>query len=223
MVMNSQNEHLETLNEIRSIMERSTRFISLSGLSGVAAGIFALIGAGMVYLYLETTPFSHSQYYYVTAPNVEKWGLNYLQFFFLDALLVLIAALAAGYFFTSRRARQKQQKMWDKTSLRLGINMFIPLAAGGLFCLALIYHGFIGLVAPSTLLFYGLALVNASKYTLNDIRNLGLCEIALGLIAMVFIGYGLEFWALGFGVLHILYGVLMYNKYEKTTNQEAVA
>jgi len=212
--MNSQNEHLETLNEIRSIMERSTKFISLSGLSGVAAGIAALIGAGMVYLYLGTTPFAHEQHYYVKALGVDKWGLNYLQFFFLDAMLVLLAAIGFGYFFTNRRAKQKGQKMWDATSLRLGINMFIPLAAGGLFCLALVYHGFIGLVAPSTLLFYGLALVNASKYTLNDIRNLGLCEIALGLIAMIFIGYGLEFWAIGFGLLHIIYGLMMYNKYE---------
>lgn len=212
--MNSQNEHLETLNEIRSIMERSTKFISLSGLSGVASGVAALIGAGMVYLYLGTTPFSHEEYYYVKALDVEKWGLNYLQFFFIDAILVLLTAIGFGYFFTSRRAKQKGQKMWDATSLRLGINMFIPLAAGGLFCLALLYHGYIGLVAPSTLLFYGLALVNASKYTLNDIRNLGLCEIALGLIAMIFIGYGLEFWAIGFGVLHIIYGLMMYNKYE---------
>lgn len=214
MVMNSQNEHLETLNEIRTMMERSTKFISLSGLSGVAAGVVALIGAGMVYLYLGTQPFSHEPHYYVKAIGMEKWGLNYLEFFFIDALLVLLSALGMGYYFTNRRAQQKGQKMWDATSLRLGINMFIPLAAGGLFCLALLYHGYVGLVAPSTLLFYGLALVNASKYTLNDIRNLGLCEIALGLIAMIFIGYGLEFWAIGFGLLHIVYGIMMYNKYE---------
>ena len=214
MVMKGQNQHLETLNEIRSIMERSTKFISLSGLSGVAAGVVALIGAGMVYLYLGTTPFSEEPYYYIVGQGMEKWGLNYLEFFMLDALLVLVAALSLGYFFTNRRAQQKGQKMWDATSFRLGINMFIPLAAGGLFCLALLYHGFIGLIAPSTLLFYGLALINASKYTLKDIRYLGFCEISLGLIAMVFIGYGLEFWAIGFGVLHIVYGLVMYNKYE---------
>ena len=214
MVMKSQDQHLETLNEIRSMMERSTKFISLSGLSGVAAGIVALIGATLVYVYLDATPFSHSPYYYVKAIGAEKWGLNYREFFFLNASTVLLTALGLGYFFTNRRAQQKGQKMWDATSLRLGINLFIPLAAGGLFCLALLYHGFVGLVAPSTLLFYGLALVNASKYTLNDIRNLGLCEIALGLIAMIFIGYGLEFWAIGFGLLHILYGVVMYYKYE---------
>ncbi len=215
MVMNSQHEHLETLNEIRSIMERSTRFISLSGLSGVAAGICALIGAGMAFLYLDSTPFSHGEHYYIAARDASKWGLNYLEFFFLDAFLVLIAAIGGGYFFTLRRAKKNQQKMWDKTSLRLGINLFIPLAAGGIFCLILVYHGWLGLVAPSTLLFYGLALVNGSKYTLDDIRFLGLSEIALGLIAMFFIGYGLEFWAIGFGLLHIIYGVGMYYKYEK--------
>ena len=91
----------------------------------------------------------------------------------------------------------------------------IPLITGGLFCLALLYHGLAGLVAPATLVFYGLALVNASKYTLHDIRNVGYCEIVLGLASLFFLGYGLEVWVIGFGILHIIYGSLMYWKYER--------
>ena len=148
------------------------------------------------------------------AESANKWGMGYLKFFFLDAALVLIFAISFGIFFTTRKAKKKGQKIWDKLSQRLLINLLIPLVAGGIFCLALLKHGMFSLVAPATLIFYGLALVNASKYTLTDIHYLGLIEIVLGLIALFYIGYGLEFWAIGFGVLHIVYGLMMYFKYE---------
>lgn len=210
-----QQDHLAALSEIRSMMERSSRFISLSGLSGVAAGLCALIGATLVYVYLGTTPFAGERVYYVEALNANKWGMNYQTFFILDAGLVLIAALASGIFFTSRKAKQKGQQVWDALTLRLLTNLAIPLITGGVFCLALMYHGLFGFVAPTTLVFYGLALINGSKYTLNDIRYLGILEVALGLLALFKLGYGLEFWVVGFGVLHIVYGAYMYFKYEK--------
>ncbi len=216
MVMDKRNEHLENLSEIRSLMERSSRFISLSGLSGVAAGIFALLGAAMVYIYLGMVPFAHKRMYYVVAETTDKWGMDYITFFFLDAAIVLLLALLGGLFFTFRKAKQKGDKIgWDALSRNLVMSMFVPLVAGGIFCLGLIYHNEFGLVAPATLIFYGLACINASKYTLKDIGNLGMLEVALGLVALFNVGYGLEFWAIGFGVLHIIYGVMMYYKYEK--------
>jgi len=197
-------------------MERSSRFISLSGLSGVAAGIFALIGAAAVYVYFDISPFDDNLVYYADVVAAkERWGIDYLTFFFLDAALVFIFAVAGGIFFTTRKAKQKGQKIWDKLTQKLLLNLLIPLAAGGIFCLALMKHGEFGLVAPATLVFYGLALVNGGKYTLSDIHYLGLSEIVLGLIALFYIGYGLEFWAIGFGILHIIYGTVMYFKYEK--------
>ncbi len=213
--MDKRNEHLETLSEIRSLMERSSRFISLSGLSGVAAGVFALIGAAMVYLYLDISPFETKRLYYAVDPSRIKWGMDYLTFFLVDATLVFLFALAGGIFFTTRKAKQKGQKIWDPLTKRLLINTAIPLVAGGFYCLGLLYHDLFGLVAPSTLIFYGLACINGSKYTLTDIRYLGISEIILGIIAIFNIGYGLEFWAVGFGFLHIIYGLVMYFKYEK--------
>ena len=91
----------------------------------------------------------------------------------------------------------------------------IPLTAGGIFIVILLMRGFYDIVAPASLLFYGLALINASKYTLSDVRYLGMCEVVLGLMAAFFAGYGLIFWAMGFGVLHVFYGVSMYIKYER--------
>jgi predicted lysophospholipase L1 biosynthesis ABC-type transport system permease subunit len=214
MEMEKSNEPLETLSEIRSLMERSSRFISLSGLSGVFAGIFALMGAIAAYLYLNIS-ISTPEYYQYAFDKSGAINLGFYIFFFTDASCVLVLSLAVGSILTIRKAKLKRQPIWDVTAKRLLINLMIPLIVGGLFCMALLYHGLIGLIAPATLIFYGLALFNASKYTLDDIRYLAICEIILGLIGSIFIGYGLLFWAVGFGILHIIYGIIMYNKYEK--------
>lgn len=212
--MKNQTEPLETLSEIRSMMERSTRFISLNGLSGVFAGVFALVGAYAAYLYLNSG--GNQQLYYENAVLEDgSTNVSFYLFIFADAFLVLFASVAVAISLSSRKARKHGHSIWDSAAKRLIINMLIPLVVGGLFCLALIYHGLIGFVAPATLIFYGLALVNASKYTYNDIRHLGLVEIGLGLLSSIWIGYGLLFWAIGFGIAHIVYGSLMYFKYER--------
>ncbi len=205
--MDQQQAQLEHLSEIRSLMERSSRFISLSGLSGITAGLSALAGAGWAYIRLNNL--DRGQY------DVLDLNLNTLTEMVLIAIIVLLFAIIMGIFFTTRNAKKHGQKIWDNLTKRLLINLMIPLVTGGLFCLVLLYHAILGLVAPATLVFYGIALINASKYTLNDIRYLGFCEICLGLISALFMGYGLLFWALGFGVLHIVYGTLMYFKYER--------
>ena len=210
--MENQEKHLENLTEIRSMMERSSRFISLNGLSGVFAGVFALIGAAIAHFYI-INPFLNPE------PSDHLWvslNLNYAAMrVAVIAGCVLVASLTVGYLFTSRKAKKKGLPIWDTTAKRLLINLMIPLATGGLFCWVLFLHGFFILIAPATLIFYGLALVNASKYTLHDIRNLGICEIILGLIATLVWEYSLVIWAAGFGVLHIIYGTAMYYKYER--------
>lgn len=196
------------------MMEQSSRFISLSGLSGVAAGVIALMGAGAVYLYLGISPFSTKRWYYVEEMPYEKWGMDYLTFFTLDAVIVLALAISIGYYFSRRKAKKAGQKLVTPSSMKLLSNFLIPLISGGIFCLMLAKHGGFGFIAPSMLIFYGLALINGSKYTLDDIRYLGYLELLLGLLATYFIGYGLLFWAIGFGVLHIFYGLRMYFKYD---------
>ena len=212
--MKKNTEPFEALSEIRSMMERSTRFISLNGLSGVFAGIFALIGASAVYAYLNAGG-SRLLYYENAWLNNGSVNYSFYIFIFLDAFLVLFASIVVAISLSMRKAKKHGRNLWEPSTKRLIVNMLIPLTAGGLFCLALIFHGLVGFVAPSTLLFYGLALVNASKYTYNDIRYLGLIEIGLGLLSAIWIGYGLFFWAIGFGLLHIVYGTLMYFKYER--------
>lgn len=200
-------KYLDDLKDIKDIMNRSSRFISLSGLSGVGAGVVALIG---VYAAYQTVYMGQDYFQFRYAVITPEKIITLLSI----AGLTLLGSLAAGVFFTARKARRNQLKIWDIQAKRLLINLAIPLVAGGFVCLILLVKGFIGLVAPLTLIFYGMALLHASKYTLSDIRHLGIMEIILGLLALYFIGYGLIFWALGFGVFHIAYGIVMYFKYD---------
>jgi len=211
--MNNENNPIKTLNEIKGYMESSVRFISLSGLSGVFAGIFALLGAASAYVYLNTS-FLDTEYYRDYSSNISS-NLSFTTFFIIDALIVLMLALTFGIWLTSRKARKLNLPLWSKTSKLLIINLFIPLFIGGVFCLILLYHHLIALIAPSMLIFYGLALFNAGKFAQKEIRILGLIECLLGLLGCFFLGYGLILWAFGFGILHIIYGSIMYYKYDK--------
>ncbi len=208
--MTNQEEQLNALSDIRKIMDRSSRFISLSGLSGVFAGVTGLVGAYLAHLELKKYLAGNYGYGTDADSNIEA---NLIKL----GLAVLVVALIGGFLFTFRQSRKKNVPFWDKTAKTLLINLAIPLIAGGFFILALLFNSLdnYGLIAPACLVFYGLALINASKYTYTDIRFLGICEVALGIIAMFNVGYGLYFWAFGFGILHIFYGLIMYFKYER--------
>lgn len=203
------NKYLNDISEIKNMMNRSSRFISLSGLSGILAGIYSLIGAWFAYntIYLDTLAFGNYKNLIITQESVYK--------LFAIAITVILLSLITGIILSYRKANKQNEKFWDASSRRLIINFMIPMATGGIFILFLIEKEILGLVAPLTLLFYGLACVNASKYTLGGVRYLGITMIFLGLISTKFIGYGLLFWALGFGFCHIFYGAVMYFKYEK--------
>jgi len=205
---------IDQLEEIRSLMERSSRFLSLSGLSGVSAGITALAGATFAFIVLKYDQryFDPSQYF--THDN--SWILpSALIALILDAFVVLILAISSAVFFTTRKAKRLGEKVWNSVSKRMLYSLFVPLFAGGFLCLALLYYGIMFFIAPVMLIFYGLALISAGKYTLKEIHYLGLSEIALGIIGLVFIGYGLIIWSIGFGILHIIYGIIMYYRYER--------
>jgi predicted lysophospholipase L1 biosynthesis ABC-type transport system permease subunit len=214
--MYESREHLQTLTEIRSLMERSSKFLSLSGLSGVSAGIIALIGATVVYVRLRTNLLQALSYQRIELYN-DTAHQAIREFLVTVAIVVLLTALLSGSYFTIRKARRQGLSVWNSSSQRLLWSLAVPLAAGGIFCLALLYYNMIWLAFPSTLIFYGLALLNGSKYTVRDVESLSYCEIGLGLLSLFWPGYNLLAWAVGFGVLHIVYGLAMYFKYERNT------
>lgn len=201
-------QHQEDLAHIRSMMERSSRCISLSGLSGVFAGLSALIGGLYVFQLFKANGIEYfgGQQIYVPASLVSQ--------LFFTGVVILICAFVFGLLFTIRKSKKYNLPIWTSATKRMLFNLAIPLLAGGIFCSALLYHQIYGIVAPATLIFYGLALINAEKYTFSDIKYLGFCELVLGFISLFYIGYGLVFWIVGFGILHILYGLIMFKKYK---------
>jgi len=205
--------YLEDLEKIRSMMERSSRFLSLSGISGILTGIYAFAGVIAAYAYLGIGPAS-DDYFHFSWDEHGNFDQDFYSFFFLDSAVVLILSILTAWYFTSKRAVRQGVRIWDSTARRLAINLLIPLVAGGIYSMLLVFHAQLPLVPGTMLIFYGLALVNAGKYSLDDIRYLGLIEIVMGILAIVFSGFGLLFWATGFGLLHIVYGCFTYSRYK---------
>jgi uncharacterized membrane protein YidH (DUF202 family) len=184
--------------------------MSLSGLAGVMAGIYALAGAYIAYKFFNFNP-DETGYNPVTSEDLSSGLIKVV----LLAFTILVLAVGTAIFLSAKKADKRREKIWNATAKRLLINMAVPLVAGGILILILLAKGLIGLIAPFTLIFYGLALYNASKFTYEEVRSLGLIQIVLGLISAYFVGYGLLCWALGFGLFHIIYGVYMHYRYEK--------
>lgn len=195
----SEQDYLKDISEIKDLMNRSSRFISLSGLSGIFAGLYALIGAAVAYWLVMNS----GREYLILDGKV-------FRLIMLDLFLIALLSVGTAIFLTTKKARKEGVKMWDSSTRRLLINFIIPLVAGGIYILIILNQSKYGQTGALMLLFYGLALINASKYTVGNIRYLGLAQVVLGLICAVYPGYGFWLWVLGFGVMHIIYGTMMY-------------
>lgn len=198
----------DDLTHIRSMMERSSRFISLSGLSGIGAGVVGLV-TGLIAMYWT----SGSDMLLEKVRMSVGAGILIQNLILLGALALLLA-IFFGCFFTIRKSKKLGLQIWTATTKKILTQLAIPLMVGGIFVLALLQYNLYGLISGATLIFYGLALVNAEKYTYSDIKYLGFLEIILGILSLFFIGKGLFFWTIGFGLLHIIYGVILYRKYQ---------
>lgn len=208
--MKEERDPIRDITDIRSMMERSTKFLSLSGWAGVLAGAYALAGAFIAYRFLGFNPGGIA-----TDPLITEGNLFSLLPVVYTAILILVLAVITEVYFSYKNAGKRGEKLWNATSRRLLANMAVPLVTGGILVLILLAKGFIGLLAPFTLIFYGLALYNASKFTFEAVKFLGIIQICLGLMGSYFVACGLLFWALGFGVAHIVYGIYIYYRYEK--------
>ena len=204
----SNDDLIKDIGQIRSIMERSSKFISISGISGVLIGMYALIGAGFA---------SMKIYGFNTVDRyndllLQDFGVQ--EFVTFIASIVLVLSIVTGLLMAVRKAKQVNQNVWNVVSRSLLFAIAVPLSTGGFFAIILLSEGCYSLIAPVLLIFYGLALVSGSPFTFNEIKWLGILEIVLGLLAMLMPDYGLWFWMAGFGVLHIIYGLVVYKKYE---------
>jgi MFS family permease len=209
--MNSNTNSVEDIKAIRKIMEESSRFLSLSGLSGVFIGLTAIAGALVAYFFILGGSIKYDEYLGNLPAETSsslRWQL------IADAGFVLVISVLLAFWFSIIKAKRNEKSFWTPVSKRLLINLLIPLSAGGVFVLALMLQNNIGLIVPCFLIFYGLALVNAGKFTFGEIFYLGVLQIITGLVSAFIPDMGLIFWIIGFGILHIIYGLAMYRKYE---------
>lgn len=204
----NQKDLINQIGQIRSLMEKSSKFMSISGLSGVLIGSYALIGAVVAYimLYGFNSQFGYRDHY------VNSESIPALVFI---SLAVLIVSIGTGYYMAKQKAKKSGQSIWNPTSKALFQAMAIPLLTGGILALILVYQQNFGMIASTLLIFYGLSLSAASSFSFRELRWLGVLDIVLGLLALCFPGYGIYFWAAGFGVLHIIYGLIVHQRYEK--------
>ncbi len=210
--MKNNSQPVEDIRTIRKMMEESTRFLSLSGLSGIFAGVFAICGAFIAYfLILNKGGISYNEYI-LNISGQESVSLRLK--LAADAICVLVFSVLGSLYFSVHKARRDGKSFGSPASRRLLVSLLIPLMAGGIFIVPLLLRNNVQLVVPGLLIFYGLALVNAGKFTYDEVFYLGILEIVTGLISAFFQGWGILFWIIGFGLLHIVYGVLMYRKYE---------
>ena len=213
--MNQYSEQLQELSHIRNIMEKSTKFISLNGITGIAIGFIALLAAAIVFYLSSTPPFHSEDIYFNYLEAFDGNGQKAALSLYIIAGITLVLAITVGLYFTARKTKKNNVRLWSKTFRLMLLNIAIPLATGGVFCLILIRADLSQMVSGSMLIFYGLALINGSKYTLQDVNSLGIVEIVLGLITLWINKYGIEMWALGFGVFHIIYGAKIYVNQQK--------
>lgn len=206
-------EAFSTLSDIKNLMEKSSKFLSLNGLSSIFVGIYASIAAFIAYCALGSYDYSlHAGGMPMLLVNTpyKLWAL------LIFALILIALCLSTVIFMSCRKARKANQRLqFDRTAQRLLWNFFLPLATGGILCISLVWQQHYGLTSSVMLIFYGLALINASGYTYSNTRYLGYAELLLGLADSLVEGYALLFWVAGFGLFHIIYGIFFYRKYDR--------
>lgn len=200
--MKDKQEYINDIAEMRSLMERSTKFLSLSGMAGIMAGLYALSAAFIVVATYDFNPQTIT-YYPANTANVVTVAVG-----------VLVLAVGTAIFLSSRKAGSIGEKLWNPTAKRMITSMLVPLLAGGILILYFISNSMAGILAPLTLVFYGLALYSAGKYTYKEVKSLGLIQVCLGLLSCMILSYSILIWAIGFGIVHIIYGIYMHYRYE---------
>lgn len=198
-----ERDYLEDLAEIRMMMQRSSKFLSLSGWAGIMAGIYALVGAYMAYMLFNFRP---SDILY-EAPHTGK--------LILLGSIILIVSIGTAMLLSRQRAQKKGESAWNSTSRRMLITMAVPLLTGGLILLVLLSYELAAFLIPVSLVFYGMALFNAGHFTFREVQMLGICQSALGILALIFIPYSVLIWAVGFGLMNMVYGIYIHLKYER--------
>lgn len=205
----SESEYIQQISDIRKIITERTKFKALSGISGILAGCYAIIGAWIAYrIIYNSNDILYSKF---------KAGYysNDIGLLFLVAFIVLVASIATGIFFSWKKAKESGEKLFNKVAWKILGHFSIFMLSALVLLIATYLNGYYTLLAPICLLFYGLSLIHVSSFINSEVFGLGLSIVAIGLISLFFPGYGLLCWTLGFGLMHMIYGFMMWYKYDR--------
>lgn len=196
-----EQEAKQTLHDIREMMSKSSRFMSLSGFSGIVIGIIAILASSFFCYFYQIDPVHSGR---ILASMTDK---ELIQIYAM-ALVLLISSMSIAFFMAKQRSKIMKSIFWSAASKHLFAHLIVPLAAGFAVCSILFFRQN-DLVLPLSLLIYGLALFSSSQFTVPSIRNFGLVEMMLSVVCLLFPDYSVVVWTLGFGLLHVIYGAFM--------------
>lgn len=209
-----EKEVRQTLNDIREMMSKSSRFQSVSGWSIIIVGLYAAVASAMAAAVIgvgDWLPGFENLHRYAnlnTPSRIRTAALIAIGLLALSLLTVFVFAIV-------KSKRHHLRFALDKRMMQMLLDFFVPLAAGGLLSMALVMQGHYGLTSSIMLLFYGLALINCSHYTYPVLRYLGYAELLIGVVDCFTMSHALLFWFLGFSVMHILFGIVYVLMFER--------
>src|SRR5438067_5459312 len=186
-----QRQHaMENLRFIRETMERSASFTAVPGWGGVAMGITGLAAAGIALP--QTTP--------------RAWLATWL--------VAALVANAIGATTLVWKAHRANVPLLSGAGQKFALSLSPPLAAGALLTAALYAAGMTGILPGLWMLLYGAGVVTGGAFSVKIVPIMGLCLMSLGAFALVApASWGNWFLAIGFGGIHIVFGLLIARSY----------
>lgn len=181
---------MENLRFIRETMERAGSFTAVPGRAGIGMGITALAAAVVA----------------MRAPSSGAW----LAVWLLEGLIA-IGIGAAGMW---HKARKAGFSLLSGPGRKFASSFLPPLLVGALLTLVLYRAGNLQPIGGIWLLLYGTGIVAGGAFSVRVVPVMGFCFLLLGTVAE----FAPAVWvnsllAAGFGVLHIVFGVIIARRY----------
>lgn len=181
---------IDNLQFIRETMERSAVFTSVPGYGGALMGATAMGAAIIAY----------------NQSRVENWLIVWL----VEAVL----AFAIGLFALWQKAKNSNVSLASVPARKFASAFAPPIIAGIILTALFYYRGFYPFLPCVWLTLYGTAVVTGGAFSVRIVPIVGWIFVAFGAVAAFApSSWGNLLMALGFGVLHIVFGLIVARRY----------
>ena len=181
---------MDNLTFIRQTMERATAFTAVPGWGGVGMGVLALAAATVAETRITRT----------------EWLITWLA---TSAL-----GLTLGGWTMASKARRAGTTVFSYSGRRFVLSYVPPLLVGALLTGVLVRAGLWSALPGTWLLLYGTGVVTGGAFSVRVVPLMGLCFMVLGAAALFSpASWGNLLMAAGFGLLHIVFGLIIARRY----------